>query len=226
MSLGSKFNSMGGFKSWDEKHYSFEVSIPWENYAYKLLVATSDKAYTWSSTDVYINPITVDWGDGTTENYKSGDMAHTYTTQGDYKITIFSTTGKMPYFKCSPVGHIKRVLTPLLSCYTGNNLRKTFNDFLYLEEDCRSLPKKFFVKNPQITSMNSTFQYYGWEGNWHIPIDLFHYTPNVTDMSLLFGYAYTRVLPDGIFDKCTEVATFNSALNTFYGINNIFCEIK
>ena len=226
MSLVSKFNPLGGAGSrWDEKHYSFEASIPSDNYAFTLRVATSDKAYTMDATDTYINPITVDWGDGTTEEYSSGDMSHTYTTQGDYKITVLSTTGNMPYFTCSPTGVIKRILTPLLTCYTGNNPRKTFDEFLRNESNCRSLPRKFFVKNSQITSMNSTFQFYGWIGQMYIPSDLFHYTPNVTDMRFLFSYARFRVLPDGIFDKCTEVTTFASALNTFYGINTMSSNI-
>lgn len=225
MSLGSKFNPLSGINYWDKKHYSFEVSIPSDNYTFTLKVATSDKAYTMDATNIYINPITVDWGDGITEEYSSGDMTHTYTTQGDYKITILSTTGNMPYFTCSPTGIIKRILTPLLTCYTGNNTRRTFDEFLRYESNCRSLPKRFFIKNPQITSMNSTFQFYGWYGQWFMPSDLFYYTPNVTDMGFLFSYARFRILPDGIFDKCTEVATFNSALNTFYGINNMSSNI-
>lgn len=225
MSLGSKFNPLSGINYWDEKHYSFEVSIPSDNYTFTLRVATSDKAYTMDATNIYINPITVDWGDGITEEYSSGDMTHTYTTQGDYKITILSTTGNMPYFTCSPTGIIKRILTPLLTCYTGNNPRRTFDEFLRYESNCRSLPKRFFVKNPQITSMNSTFQFYGWYGQWFMPSDLFYYTPNVTDMGFLFSYSRFKVLPNGIFDKCTEVTTFNSALNTFYGINNISSNI-
>lgn len=226
MSLGSKFNPLGGVNYWDEKHYSFEASIPSDNYTFTLKVATSDKAYTMDATDVYINSVTVNWGDGTTEEYSSGDMTHVYTTQGNYKITILSTPGNMPYFTCSPTGVILRILTPLLTCYTGDKPRKTFDGFLQDESNCRSLPKKFFSKNPQITSMNSTFYYYGWYGQMYMPADLFHYTPNVTDMESLLEYARFQILPDGIFDKCTEVTTFARALSTFYGINamssNIF----
>lgn len=226
MSLGSKFNPLGGINYWDEKHYSFEASIPSNNYTFTLKVATSDKAYTMDATDVYINTVTVNWGDGTTEEYSSGDMTHVYTTQGNYKITILSTSGNMPYFTCSPTGVILRILTPLLTCYTGDKPRKTFDGFLQDESNCRSLPKKFFSKNPQITSMNSTFYYYGWYGQMYMPADLFHYTPNVTDMESLLEAARFRILPDGIFDKCTEVTTFARALSTFYGINamnpNIF----
>lgn len=213
MSLHSKFNSSGGITRWDGKHFIFELSIPEDNYGIALYVSMKDPAYNMTPTSTYVNPITMDWGDGSIEQYSSGTMRHTYSSAGEYRVTLYSSTGKMPLFEISPPRLVKRILTPLLTCYTGNNPRKTFSDFMDMSE-CRSIPKKFFIKNPQITSLASTFESFGWSRQCFLPPDLFKYTPNVTDMSSLLIFSNVTILPKGLFDNCPHVKSFKDALDT------------
>lgn len=212
MGIRTKLSSMGynGETVWDEKHTAFMINIG-NNSTFELNIV---------APNTYINPISIDWGDGTIEDYTSGIPKHTYSNGGNYKIIVSSETGRMPYFTFSGDDYITKILTPLMECYNGDVIATDFSKYLRWCGKLEFIPRKLFIKNSGITDFSEAFSMlYRVFDTVSIPNDLFAYTPNVISFNNCFYNTDLTGIPEGLFDNCINATNFtgvfyNSNVNT------------
>ena len=210
MGIRTKLSSMGynGESVWDELHTDFMIKIN-DNTTYTINIV---------NPDTYINPITIDWGDSIVEVYEYGVPSHTYVNGGNYKISIFSDTGKMPYFTFQSDDNLLKILTPFMECYNGDIVNTNFYRCFRWCNSLEYLPNKLFIKNPSITDFGEMLalitRFSG--DNFKIPKDLFLYTPNAISFNHCFYNSDISYIPEGLFDACISATDFS---NCFYYSN-------
>lgn len=250
MGIRTKFNSMGvsatSEEPWDEKTFKFSaIPITMTNHGVVRINPSN-------TSEPYINPITIDWGDGTVETYSEGYMNHNYNE--DYRnpkdITITSDTGKMPLLKLETFNvNVKKINTPLMECYNGQNLETNFTD-VFSGFTGTTLPKNLFIKNPQITILDMGFEraeltmlspdllsnltnltslencFNNIKG---IHKDAFKNCTKVTNFSYCFNGAGLTEIPEGLFDNCINSVDFKNCFSYNYNLvsvpDNIFDSI-
>lgn len=207
MGIRTKFNSMGvsvdNLDGWDGKTFIISTSPSYDS---EFILTPNN------TTEPYINPITIDWGDGTIETYSEGSITHEYINKSNsYDIIIKSETGKMPFISFSRYdGSFEEIKTPLMECYNGKNLQTDFSNVFSGFNGLNILPN-VFVKNPQIISFTNAFS---GDPNLKkittIPSELFDCCPNIRTLSSCFSNTYSlKSIPDTIFDNIVDKDTLN-----------------
>ena len=169
MGIRCRFSGVGGIK---DRGFKYTTEVPEDNYTLEIPFTNG----------TYINPVDVDWGDGTTETIASGAFpTHTYATAGDYQISLKSGTGKLPHFYCrgaidnwahpQAATYIKSIDYCFTKWYTGTSASTGAN---YMFSACTQItgpiPRYLFYNNPEITQSQITFKNSTFTGQ--IPEDL------------------------------------------------------
>lgn len=207
MGIRTKFNSMGvsvdNLDEWDGKTFIISTSPSYDS---EFILTPNN------TTEPYINPITIDWGDGTIETYSEGSITHEYVDKSSsYDIIIKSETGKMPFISFGRYdGSFEEIKTPLMECYNGQNLETNFSSVFSGFNGLNILPN-VFIKNPQIINLSNAFS---GDANLKkittIPSELFDYCPNIRTLKTCFSTTYSlKSVPDTIFDNIINKDTLN-----------------
>jgi hypothetical protein len=156
-----------------------------------------------------INPnITIDWGDGTVENFTTlGDKVHTYSSAGYSSVKIggsFASSGGIslrgPFLIPSRIVDVASPL-PVL-----NGLR-SFN-FTFSNAKIASIPSNLFVNYPNINFMAFTFT--ECRSITTIPSDLFASNTGITTFSYCFAdCSNLQSVPSGLFRNNLVSPNFN-----------------
>ena len=170
--------------------------------------------------------ITVYWGDGTNATIPSGTTLssgdafdHTYTSTGDFTITIISsqtddTKQQIPAFNFNKNRNsnsnnkiVKSIDTPLLNT--------AVTDFFGCFHDCSKLtkiPEGLFGKNTAVTSF--TYCFSNCIELTTIPTGLFDKNTAVTTFSYCFyNCSNLTAIPEGLFGKNTAVTDFHNCFS-------------
>lgn len=140
---------------------------------------------------------TIDWGDGTP--VQIGQSIHTYSTTGQYQITITKNVN-FPSVKLTNMGEVISIDTPLPYMNSVTNLTGFANVCSHLV----TIPENLFYFNPQITSLQSCFL--NCTSLVTLPNKLLEPLINVTNMVAAFdGATGLTSIPSGFFDKCTSL---------------------
>ena len=181
----------------------------------------SELQFSFGNSTLHAFPayVTVDWGDGSYDMYQRGVMQHTYSSAGDYLVTVsaesLTRNGDMLPAGISfsrlyggRRGIIKAVLTPFLKM-AGNTDR--FQSMFRGCSELSYIPGDLFSKNPDITDLASAFA--GCKSLKEIPEDLFSYTPHVTVFSWVFSdcSGLTGPIPARLFSENREAVYFDYA---------------
>ena len=161
MTIAGRFSPMGGIK---DRVFKYTSEVPSDNFALEVPITNG----------TYVNPIDIDWGDGTVETLTSGAWpSHTYALAGDYQITIKSGTGKIPFccFNANTTGsgnktthpvageNIKSIDYSFVKWYTGRNPTTAFSNFF---DTCQKItggfPGTLFYHNVEMTGAGAIFQ--------------------------------------------------------------------
>lgn len=241
MGIRTRLSSMGYNNigdSWDGKSFKFSATpIRTGINLYTLRITTPN------TLEPYINPITVDWGDGIIEVFSQGSFSHEYDMVKSYNITITSETGKMPLLRLETSnGIFENIYTPLMECYNGQNLETNFDNVFSGVQGV--IPSNIFIMNNQITSLNYAFGYTqnipsGILSNLNnltslescfnslesIPNNLLNSCANVTNFSGCFSSNYLTNIPNGLFDNCSSASDLSYCFSSTYKIKNVPLDI-
>lgn len=150
---------------------------------------------------------TIDWGDGT--SVQTGQSMHTYSTSGQYQITITKGT-TFPSVKLSQVPVIS-IDTPLPYMNSVTNLTGFASTCSYLA----TIPENLFYFNSQITKLDSAFL--GCSSLLTLPAKLL--APLINLSTIISGFQSIPItsIPSGFFDTNTSLTrvyrTFNNCTN-------------
>ncbi len=181
---------------------------------------TANRFYLPIIDSVYVNPIYVDWGDGSAiEAIDSGTYPyHQYSSAGVYQIIIDSNgTGKTPQLKfnltSSSMYNTSRNMlisidTPLLTYYSDASTEVTsFNSLFSGCLNLTSIPKDLFKYNTKVTTCSSLFN--GCTSLKKIPSGIFNSLVNCTDFYSCFSSCTSITsIPTNLFRYNTKVTTF------------------
>ena len=186
------------------------------------------------------NNFTVDWGDGSPEETISDEAntldalpSHNYSKAGTYRISI---TGKCSFFSLSAFGeddpqNMKPKLTKLVSWGEIESLGYEFAGAINLEGNIPSPTTNTFAKYSELDSESAknAFNYLFLDCSkiTSIPSDLFSNAPedvleNITELESLFkGCTELTQIPNGLFDKMTNVVTLAETFRNCSKITSI-----
>jgi|GEM_PF-6481917 len=131
----------------------------------------------------------VDWGDGTYDLNLTGDITHTYSAKGEYRVSIFGKFPKIAFGKGSD-GNLETVENDARKVISIekwgdiklNSLEKSFMECSSLESEATDKPNLSNVKSAKYAFYGAT-SFNGDLSSWDIS--------NITDTSYMFAYAYT-----------------------------------
>ena len=205
--------------------------------------ANENNGYTAYLPKIIGSNITIDWGDGTKENYETtGFFTHTYSVNQSTPFEIKITgdiKGLNSYdLKIHTITEVKQwgksKLESMKHAFFGNKVLKTISgdtfgafenvtDFSSTFSDCSglsSIPESLFDNCPNVTDFNSIFHHCTSLSS--IPAGLFDNCPNVTDFSGTFDFCSSlSSIPAGLFDNCPNVTDFNSTFAACYQLSSI-----
>ena len=177
---------------------------------------------------------TIDWGDGTSSTHTTGSPTHTYTSAGQYQISIAgqynglrinnNTTEKDKLIAVNAWGNVgftsferafygcsNLVSLPVGSITGAENVES----FYYCFYNCTSLtaiPNGLFDYCVNVKNFSNCF--YGCKSLTTIPVDLFRYNVNVTNFSFCFCSCTSLVaIPNALFRYCINVARYQYCFN-------------
>lgn len=218
MVLAGRFSPMGGIK---ERAFRYTTNVPEDNYTQEIPIV---------STTAYIEPLDIDWGDGTKETLSQGTRpTHTYASAGNYQVSITSGTGKMQrvWFRGDVDGNtntqaadnLRSVDYVFCKFYNGNSVN---TDFRYCFNSCLnisgSLPRWLFYNNPEVTSVNRALGHNSFSGS--IPEDLFENNVLITDMNNCFSgnTNLSGSIPANLLKQQRSVTIITSLFNGCTGL--------
>ena len=206
-------------------------------------VSETNRAYSlpfYAGTYSNIGTLTIDWGDGNTtsitnKTITASNRAHTYSSAGEYAITIISSNGNIPRFMTnsgSDWGYedelnnsiqLMRIETPLLHMYYDSNngnvevttLNQAFNwckNLYYIYEDV-------FKNNSQITQINSIF--YNCSSLTTLNPLWFKSVPNITTLSATFNKCGVTNVPSNLFEYATKLNDLTNCFLDCVSLTNI-----
>ena len=168
--------------------------------------------YTVHLPQIIGSNITIDWGDGTQENYETtGYFTHQYSveqsTEYDIKIT----------------GDIKGLNSKELTNYVIRGVKQWGTsklesmEYAFYQQPLSSIANDESGALQYVTSFGYTF--WGCSYLTSIPEGLFDNCSKVTDFSHAFGNCSSLTfIPKGLFDNCTQVTSFGL---TFWGCSSL-----
>ena len=171
--------------------------------------------YTVHLPQIIGSNITIDWGDGTQENYETtGYFTHQYSvdqsTEYDIKIT----------------GDIKGLNSKELTNYViigvkqwGTSKLESM-EYAFYRQPLRTIANDESGALQYVTSFESTFSNCPYLTS--IPEGLFDNCSKVTDFSYTFWRCSSLTfIPKGLFDNCTQVTSFSSTFNGCTSLTSI-----
>ena len=216
----------------NEEDIFAEISITqYASYADAMILtalASSKNDYTVYLPEITGSNITINWGDGTQEDYgTTGYFSHKYSVSessnfdikiiGDIKGLNSKDLNKRTITGIKQWGTSK--LESMEYAFYKQPLEFIANDefgalqnitsFLYTFSGCSSLtsiPQGLFDNCTEVSSFESTFS-----SCYHlasIPQGLFDNCTEVTSFAGTFSGCSLRSIPQGLFDNCTEVTSF------------------
>lgn len=167
------------------------------------------------------SPITATWGDGSREVITTGDIQHTYTTAGTYRVKLKSANGKMPtLFFNTNSDYLRSVDYADVEWY-GDSVSGT--NLLYIGEmfdSCEhltSVPATLFARNSNIGTFGLCFK--NCSSLESIPAGLFGNNTSCLDFGSCFeGCSSLEALPAGLFAGFSSATSFS---NCFRGCTAI-----
>ena len=215
MTIAGAFSPMGGIK---DRGFRYTTEVPEDNYTLEL---------PFGSTGPFMEPVDIDWGDGTIETKTEGTFpSHTYATAGDYKVSVKSGTGKIPVVNFdgqgghpAPANLIKDIdyvyCTWTSSSYGGTGGRhgiatRLNNTFRLCSQLTCEFPKHMFENQPNLHTLAHSFRNTAWTGP--IPPRMFENNVALRYISNGFnGAQFTGSLPEDLFAN-------NKNLQELYGL--------
>ena len=165
--------------------------------------ANESNGYTAYLPQIIGSNITIDWGDGTQENYETtGFFTHKYSVNQSTSFEIKIT------------GDIKGLNSKELKIHTITDVKQwgksklTYMDYAFYKNYLlKSIPNDSHGAFEYTTSFFYSFS--GCSSLISIPLGLFDYCHNVTDFRYTFYSSYRlSSIPSGLFDNCTKVTSF------------------
>ena len=159
-------------------------------------------------TDNYINPINVDWGDGTQETINNTKYpTHTYANAGIYQIKISADTGCMPYiyYKEFSSRQYYSCDSAFLTSYKDGKVVTSWGGwepFGYFSKNLEYVASSMFYLNKKITYMAGIFNMSKLK---KLPKGLFKGLTKMQRFSNTFSSTQITEVPEGIFDDMTEL---------------------
>lgn len=178
-------------------------------------ITTNDNQFQLPLTDNGVINFTIDWGDGTTDtitSYNQAETLHTYTTPGEYYITI--TSGIIRGWSFGGVGDAVKLIEIFNWSVWDINTTGTFYGCSNLISSATSVP------TISTSDLSSTF--YGCS-LFNGPVNLWDVS-GVTNMTLMFGEAFIFNQPLDTWDVSSvnnmsqmffAATSFNQPLNTW-----------
>ncbi|MBO6180621.1 hypothetical protein J6O86_02930 [bacterium] len=166
-------------------------------------------------TDNYINPINVDWGDGTQETINNTKYpTHTYENAGIYQIKISADSGCMPYIYYKELSSKQYIScdSAFLTSYKDGNIVTSWTGwepFGFFASNLEYVASSMFYLNRKITTM---FGIFGHSGLKKLPKYLFKGLNKMQRFSNTFSSTKIAEVPEGIFD---EMENLNDAAFCF-----------
>jgi len=188
------------------KYFTFGITTTSNNQSFTIQIDDSEDLY-------------VTWGDGTTETLsdESALRSHTYSTAGDYNISMNGTATRISFYEGTEE-LLQDIYTPISEGITG--LTSAENMFRGIDVVSFSSETFFDEASSGITNMSKMF--YG-TNNFNQNIESWD-VGNVTTMSDMFAYAYdfnqslnnwnTQSL-ESTFWMFTRAYDFNQPLNNW-----------
>lgn len=135
----------------------------------------------------------VDWGDGTSSTHTTGSPTHTYTSAGQYQISI---TGQYNGLRINNDASQKDKLIAINAW--GNVGFTSFERAFHSCSNLVSLPSGSITGADNVE--NFSYCFYECISLTTIPVDLFKYTVNVTTFRSCFNRCRNLKLPTSIFN--------------------------
>ena len=151
----------------------------------------------------YINPINVDWGDGTQELINDVQYpSHTYSQVGTYQIKISADSGCMPFIGYKGDAIANQYLScdsAFLTSYRNGAFVKVWSSWepFAFAKKLTYVPTSMLYQNRNITHFYEVLDYSGLK---KIPKRFFKYQKKIQRLYFTFGSTPVEEIPDGIFD--------------------------
>lgn len=213
MGIRTPFNPMGGARPANLANaLVYTIEVPSAGYQQAVPINNA----------TYINPIQIDWGDGTTETKTSGTYpTHIYASSGSYRITISNATGNIPYLNFGGNATSRATLKSIdfadVKFYRGTSEITTFYNCFSNCTSLTAIADNYFNKNVNTTDFSYCFR--GCSQLSSVPETLFAGCTEVTSFAYLFyGCTSLTTVPDFLFADGAKVTSFSYS---FYGCQSL-----
>jgi hypothetical protein len=174
---------------------------------------TSGQAFTLPLVNfgAFTPNFTVNWGDGSQNEVTSSTdtrRIHTYTTGGQYDITI---TGFMPGWKVNNNSAIRNAIIQIIDF--GKVGLRTLDFFGCINITSIPTSSTMEVEYSGLANMANFAGFMRGTGITTIPTDIFSFSPNATTFSDIFSFTSITIIPSGLFNSNTSARSFASAFN-------------
>ena len=203
----------------NEEDIFAEISITqYASYADAMILtalASSKNDYTVYLPEITGSNITINWGDGTQEDYgTTGYFSHKYSVSEPSNFDI-KIIGDIKGLNSKDLN--KRTITGIKQWGTS---KLESMEYAFYKQPLEFIANDEFGALQNITSFLYTFS--GCSSLTSIPQGLFDNCTEVTNFSYTFSSCYHLAsIPQGLFDNCTEVTNFSYTFSSCFDLTSI-----